>query len=56
MLLRITGPNFVVGVVFLEGSDVAYRVAPLVRYMRGWTTHHIWTYCQRKGWQVERIT
>lgn len=55
MLLRITGPTFVVGLVFLEGSDVAYRVAPLVSYMRGWTTHRIWAYCTKRKWHVERI-
>lgn len=55
MLLRIVAPHFVAGLVFLQGSDVAYRAAPIIGYMRGWPTHRIWTYCQRKGWQVEKI-
>jgi hypothetical protein len=49
MMLRIVAPHFVAGIV--RGG----LCAPIIRYMRGWTYRQIAEYCQRKGWQVEKL-
>lgn len=47
MMLRISAPHFVAGIV--RGGDVA----PIIKYMKGWTLPQIRAYCARKGWSVE---
>ena len=47
MMLRISAPHFVAGIV--RGGDVA----PILRYMKGWTLTRIKAYCDAKGWTVE---
>jgi len=49
MMLRILAPHFVAGIV--RGG----QVAPIIRYMKGWTYRRILDYCARKGWSVEVI-
>lgn len=46
-MLRISAPHFVAGIV--RGGDVA----PIIRYMKGWTLTQIRAYCERKRWAVE---
>jgi len=46
-MLRIVAPHFVAGIV--RGG----MVAPIIRYMKGWTRAKIEAYCRRKGWTVE---
>lgn len=48
-MLRITAPHFVAGIV--QGG----MVAPIIKYMKGWTLREIRAYCERKGWTVELI-
>ncbi len=47
MMLRITAPRFVAGIV--RGG----LCAPIIKYMKGWTLAQIKSYCKRKGWTVE---
>lgn len=47
MMLRITAPHFVAGIV---PGGVS---APIIRYMKGWTGKRISDYCRSKGWGVE---
>lgn len=47
MLLRITAPHFVAGIV-KQGA-----VAPIIRYMEGWTLAKIKAYCRSRGWTLE---
>lgn len=47
MMVRIVAPHFVAGIV--RGG----LVAPIIRYMKGWTLAQIKAYCERKGWAVE---
>ena len=47
MMLRISAPHFVAGIV--RGGDVA----PIIKYMKGWTLAQIRAYCERKRWDVE---
>lgn len=47
MMLRIVATHFVAGIV--RGGDVA----PIIKYMKGWTLKQIRVYCARKGWTVE---
>lgn len=47
MMLRITAPHFVAGIV--QGG----MVAPIIKYMKGWTYKEIKSYCDKKGWKVE---
>jgi len=49
MMLRIIAPHFVAGIVRGEA------VAPIIKYMKGWTLAQIRAYCQQKGWTVEEL-
>ncbi len=49
MMLRVVAPHFVAGIV-RSGP-----VAPIIRYMKGWTLREIESYCAKKGWTVERM-
>lgn len=46
-MLRIVAPHFVAGIV--RGG----AVAPIIKYMRGWTLAEIRRYCATKRWTVE---
>lgn len=50
---RIKAPHFVCGIVFDEEGRVV-EAAPIVRYMRTWSAERILSYCDRKGWEVEK--
>jgi len=47
MLIQITAPHFVAGYDTQSG-----RIAPIIRYMRGWPLEKIAGYCKQKGWNV----
>lgn len=51
LLLRIVSRHFVAGVVAY--NNVVTEAAPILAYMRGWSTLRVWEYCTRKGWSVE---
>ena len=63
-LVRIVAPHFVAGIV-LDGAIGQYdydsdkvlihRCAPILRYMKGWTTHRIERYCRKKGWELSKV-
>jgi hypothetical protein len=46
-VIRIVSPYFVAGVV------VGERAAPIIGYMRWWSTSKIKTYCDKKKWRYE---
>lgn len=48
-LLRIVAPHFVAGV------EIRGSIAPIIRYMMGWSAGRIKGYCGRKGWKVGEI-
>lgn len=50
MLLRITAPHFVAGLV------VGELAAPIIAYMRDWHPAQVQRYCRRKGWKFECLT
>lgn len=52
--MRITAPHFVAGLV-LNANQVVVRAAPILRYMLGWSRHHVRNYCARKHWKVEPL-
>ena len=43
-------PHLVAGIV--QGGGVA----PIIRYMKGWTYRKIKAYCARRGWACEVMT
>lgn len=47
MMLRITAPHFVAGIV--RGG----LCAPIIGYMKGWTFAEIKAYCAKKRWVIE---
>lgn len=47
MMVRITSKWFVAGIV--QGG----AVAPVIRYMKGWTLSQIRRYCVDRGWTLE---
>lgn len=53
-LLRIEAPHFVAGVELRRMPTVliAWRTAPIVKYMKSWGILQIEAYCRRKGWRV----
>ena len=53
ILLRITAPHFVAGVVIEDGRVV--RAAPIVKYMMAWQTWKVRRYVERKGWAAESV-
>lgn len=52
MILRIAGPGFLAGVVPRDQK----HVAPIIKYMAGWTEDRIYAYAKKRGWTVERVT
>lgn len=52
-MMRISGPNFVVGAVLHD--HVVVKAAPLIKYMIGWRRDRVIWHCKHKGWQLETI-
>lgn len=51
MLVRITSPYFVAGLVLRNNTVVKY--APILHYMKTWNLTAIIEYCKRKKWHWE---
>jgi hypothetical protein len=49
LLLRITAPHFVAGII------VGERAAPIVGYMRSWSIEQIKDYVAARAWALEEI-
>jgi len=47
MYIRITAPHF------CAGYDFGGHIAPIIKYMKGWSIEEIIWYCDKKNWQVE---
>jgi hypothetical protein len=54
MIVRITGPNFVAGVVLV--NDYVTWTAPILHYMRGWDRNRVRKFCLDKGWKTVRAS
>ena len=50
-LLRVVGPGFVCGMVFLGGR--VHRVAPRLGFMRGWEADSVLVYALSRGWDLQ---
>jgi hypothetical protein len=48
-LIRVSAPHFVAGAV-LNDRDIVVFTAPIISYMKGWTSDKVRQYCERKGW------
>lgn len=55
VLGQITAPHFVAGIVLDENYRVV-EAAPIVKYMLGWTSTKVGTYCRSKKWNVRKVT
>jgi hypothetical protein len=53
ILVRITAPHVVAGIVALDGKMI--RAAPIVAYMMGWDGRKLSRYCDRKGWKWQLV-
>ncbi len=49
-MIRITAPHFTAGV-----DLTTQRAAPILSFMRTWPWPRIARYCERKGWEWERV-
>lgn len=49
--IRILAPHFVAAVIV--DNDVVVRVAPIVKYMLGWSADEVREYARLKGWKTE---
>lgn len=52
-MFRIVAPHFVAGGVYHE--KVIIRVAPIIKYLLGWSEKDVMNYCQKKGWNYEKL-
>jgi hypothetical protein len=41
------------GVLFINNKVACH--APVFRFMAGWDGHQVKDYCDKKGWQIERV-
>lgn len=60
MLMQVAAPNFTAGVE-LEADFRANpvnaehcQIAPILRFMRGWSLDEIERYCYAKGWKLQK--
>ena len=47
-MVIITAPHFVAAYDMQN-----HNIAPILKYMRGWTLDRIRSYCRSKGWKCE---
>lgn len=53
LTIQIRAPHFTAGVCWLDTDTTsAYRVAPILAYMRAWPADRVRSYAKRKGWSV----
>lgn len=50
MFIRIIAPHFVASYDMDTGN-----IAPIIKYMKGWSYIKILNYCNSKNWQLERF-
>lgn len=53
-MIRISSKYFVAGLE-TNAFGVAIRCAPIIKYMKGWSSHRVAMYCNKKGWKFEVI-
>jgi len=53
-LMQITAPHFCAGLE--TRSSVVMRAAPIIKYMKGWTTGKVREYCQEKSWKLALLS
>lgn len=41
------------GVLFINNKVACH--APIFKFMAGWDGHRVKTYCDERGWQIERV-
>lgn len=51
-MIVITSNNFVAGIGLTNGR--ASEVAPILKYMQGWTVARIKAYAESKAWKFEQ--
>jgi hypothetical protein len=52
-LVRITSPHFCAGLIFTHDPNGYNVCAPILHYMRDWSSHKIITYCLNKEWKLQ---
>jgi hypothetical protein len=50
LLILIDAPHFCAA--YARNSD---NIAPIIRYMRGWSNERIAEYCRKKGWKMSTL-
>lgn len=50
MLIIISAPHFTAGYDTSSGN-----IAPIIKYMKGWSLERIQAYCDKKGWTVSVV-
>jgi hypothetical protein len=48
MFVIVYAPHFVAAYDMQSGN-----IAPIIKYMKGWTLDKIVTYCEKKGWNID---
>lgn len=51
MIFRIASGHFTAGGVILDNA-VTDEIAPILRYMIGWSQQRVVNYCREKGWTL----
>lgn len=52
-MIQITAPHFCAGLVIID--DRVVEAAPIIRYMRGWTTQQVREYVRKKRWSMTDV-
>lgn len=52
-MIRIEAPHYVAGA--LVENDVVIKAAPIIKYMKGWSTSKVIWYCNKKHWSVAQL-
>ena len=50
-LLRIESSYFVAGAIMRRST--CHSCAPIIKYMKGWSSKKIINYCIKKGWKYQ---
>jgi hypothetical protein len=53
ILFQIDAPHFCAGAVMSEGKVI--EIAPIIRYMKGWSESKIQSYCKKKNWKYSEM-
>lgn len=52
--VRIIADHFTCGIVVQ--NKLVIEAAPIVRYMVGWESKEVRSYCDKRGWKYDKIT